>query len=340
MTSGNFLFFLITSGTTRTTWTRNRKKPSRNKWDACHKSRHVTSDVLLVTSNLHMARELIGELIIRYRTMQRDRIRTGRWESYRPGKNTYQERYSPRYNYWRDDAVYNREDNYYPSQRDQYPRRPHYADRTAPRRSRSPTFTRPSPTYEPADLEPHLPEPRHQQRSMSPRPSPHRLVESPKPDPAYIALAEQSSIPSCNPATSRKLLVLDLNGTLLFRAARSHRRGHTYHGEGSAFAAPRLRTVYPRPYIPAFRAYLFAPETRAWLDTMVWSSAQPHSVEDMVSRAFADHANELVAVWDRKSLGLTQEQYRECFSSPSVLLAFFCLYPTFPGTDNSHSILS
>ncbi|KIM53305.1 hypothetical protein SCLCIDRAFT_139237 [Scleroderma citrinum Foug A] len=146
---------------------------------------------------------------------------------------------------------------------------------------------------------------------MSPRPSPHRLVESPKPDPAYIALAEQSSIPSCNPATSRKLLVLDLNGTLLFRAARSHRRGHTYHGEGSAFAAPRLRTVYPRPYIPAFRAYLFAPETRAWLDTMVWSSAQPHSVEDMVSRAFADHANELVAVWDRKSLGLTQEQYHK-----------------------------
>jgi len=267
--------------------------------------------------------------LIRYRTMQRDRIRTGRWDSHRSGKHNYQ----ARYNYWRDDEVYNREDNYYyPSQRDQYPWRQHDAHQShqiAPRRSRSPIFTRPSPTYEPADLEPHLPEPRHQQHSLSPRPSLQKLVESPKPDPAYIALTEQPSIPSCDPATSRKLLVLDLNGTLLYRGAHLLRRG-----QGPASATQRLRTVYPRPYIPAFRAYLFAPETRAWLDTMVWSSAQPHSVEDMVSRTFADYADELLAVWDRKSLGLTQSQYRECVSfSTSVFLASFCLYSICVGHD-------
>jgi hypothetical protein len=72
--------------------------------------------------------------------------------------------------------------------------------------------------------------------------------------------------------------------------------------------------VQPRPYIPAFRAYLFAPKTREWLDTMVWSSAQPHSVADMVDRIFGDAQSELVAVWDRGSLGLTKEDYRECLT--------------------------
>lgn len=226
--------------------------------------------------------------------MQRDRIRTGRWGR---GKHNYQEKY----NYWRDDAIYSSREGDSSTQRDQYPWRQFYADRT--RRSRSPVFTRPSPTYEPADPEP-LPSHSHHQRDpSSPRPSPQKPVGKSKPDPAYIALAEEQSVP----ASSRKLLVLDLNGTLLVRAAR---RGRVFHADSST-AAPRLRTVYSRPYIPAFRAYLFAPETRAWLDTMVWSSAQPHSVEDMVSHTFADHASDLVAVWDRKSLGLTQKQYRE-----------------------------
>ncbi len=68
----------------------------------------------------------------------------------------------------------------------------------------------------------------------------------------------------------------------------------------------------PRPYLAALRAYLFAPLTRAWLDVMVWSSAQPHSVEDMVLHALGDDRQSLVAIWARDTLGLA-EDYRALF---------------------------
>ncbi|XP_006457098.1 hypothetical protein AGABI2DRAFT_188799 [Agaricus bisporus var. bisporus H97] len=116
----------------------------------------------------------------------------------------------------------------------------------------------------------------------------------------------------------RKLLVLDLNGTLVFRSPyRSPRE--RLHGRGSAEddvyarfdpSQPRpLRAVHPRPYLSSFRQYLFHPKTRRWLDTMVWSSAQPHSVNDMVTRCFGDAKGGLVAIWARDKLGLNGIDY-------------------------------
>jgi hypothetical protein len=64
-----------------------------------------------------------------------------------------------------------------------------------------------------------------------------------------------------------------------------------------------------RPYLTALRAYLFAPQTRAWLDVMVWSSAQPHSVEDMVLHALGDDRERLIALWARDTLGLPEDHY-------------------------------
>ncbi|TFK46305.1 hypothetical protein OE88DRAFT_1638491 [Heliocybe sulcata] len=43
---------------------------------------------------------------------------------------------------------------------------------------------------------------------------------------------------------------------------------------------------------------------------MVWSSAQPHSVDDMVGKAFGEKKGELKAVWARDTLGLSEHQYR------------------------------
>lgn len=63
----------------------------------------------------------------------------------------------------------------------------------------------------------------------------------------------------------------------------------------------------------AFRSYLFSPQTRAWLDVMVWSSAQPHSVGDMVDKCFGDDKGNMIAVWARDTLGLSNDQY--CKSS-------------------------
>ena len=121
-----------------------------------------------------------------------------------------------------------------------------------------------------------------------------------KPSPGYLALSQQPSEILPDPATARKLLVLDLNGTLLFRSARSR-----------ASSGLQLRPVQPRPYMQSFRQYLLCLETKAWLDTMVWSSAQPHSVEDMVDKVFGTAKGELKAVWNRKSLGLSEAEYRE-----------------------------
>ncbi|KAG1903463.1 uncharacterized protein F5891DRAFT_1019573 [Suillus fuscotomentosus] len=143
--------------------------------------------------------------------------------------------------------------------------------------------------------------------------SPQRNYHSPppppsaEPDSAYMTLSLEPSHIVDDPRVSRKLLVLDLNGTLLIRS--QHSRARDAYGGVHTSSAPRLRAVQPRPYIPAFRAYLFAPETREWLDTMVWSSAQPHSVADMVDKVFGNAKSKLVAVWNRGSLGLSKEDY-------------------------------
>ncbi|KAI0331573.1 hypothetical protein GY45DRAFT_1248559 [Cubamyces sp. BRFM 1775] len=135
------------------------------------------------------------------------------------------------------------------------------------------------------------------------------------PSPSYLALAEQAPSRIQEPAHARKLLVLDLNGTLLHRSpmprpkTRHHQpyeeRPRDEHGN----VLPRLRPVHPRPYMDAFRSYLFAPQTKRWLDVMVWSSAQPHSVGDMVDKCFGDEKEKLLAVWARDTLGLSSDHY-------------------------------
>ena len=139
-------------------------------------------------------------------------------------------------------------------------------------------------------------------RSITPPPPP-------SPSPSYIELASTPSETLSEP--TRKLLVLDLNGTLLLRSPRSPKpsRGHYQ-------PRPSPRRVMRRPYLTALRAYLFAPETRTWLDVMVWSSAQPHSVEDMVLHALGDDRKSLVATWARDTLGLAEGHYRASFPSP------------------------
>ncbi|EJD52610.1 hypothetical protein AURDEDRAFT_142524 [Auricularia subglabra TFB-10046 SS5] len=93
--------------------------------------------------------------------------------------------------------------------------------------------------------------------------------------------------------TARKLLILDLNGTLLFRSKATH--------------PSKPRRVLLRPYVPAFLQYLFFRDTN--YDLMVWSSAQPVNVKDMVEKVFGGTRKQLVAVWDRKYFNLSQKDY-------------------------------
>jgi hypothetical protein len=160
-----------------------------------------------------------------------------------------------------------------------------------------------SPRVPPSPLPPSLP--------ISTLPAP--IPTSPTPEYLSTSLTPSTTLP--DPSTSRKLLILDLNGTLLLRGA--HKGKSPY---SNRTARRPLRPVYPRPYIASFREYLFHKKTHAWLDTMVWSSAQPHSVADMVDKCFAERQDELVAVWARDTLGLDDRAYSECWTIASPFL--------------------
>ncbi|KAJ7593425.1 hypothetical protein C8J56DRAFT_886371 [Mycena floridula] len=97
----------------------------------------------------------------------------------------------------------------------------------------------------------------------------------------YIAASLIPSQTLAKPTDSRKLLVLDLNGTLVYRTK-----------------APN-RVTHPRPYLSYFFRYLAHPSTAAWLDSMVWSSARPQNVVSMLDKAFVETRNETIKDLDR-----------------------------------------
>ncbi|KII90450.1 hypothetical protein PLICRDRAFT_52190 [Plicaturopsis crispa FD-325 SS-3] len=132
-----------------------------------------------------------------------------------------------------------------------------------------------------------LPSKSHAAPSPTPPPPPPR-----SPSPTYLATSLQKSTPLSSPTDLRKLLIMDLNGTLVIRL--------TSNGK---------RVAKPRAYMPSFRRYIFAPQTREWLDAMVWSSAQPRNVSDMVEKSFGALKEQLLAVWGRDTLGLSEHDY-------------------------------
>ncbi|KDQ16424.1 hypothetical protein BOTBODRAFT_53922 [Botryobasidium botryosum FD-172 SS1] len=140
----------------------------------------------------------------------------------------------------------------------------------------------------------------HEAPQQPPEPRRERSITPPfvlrSPSPTYISQSKEPSTKLETPST--KLLILDLNGTLVVRSPRR---------KGPKGPGPGRRNVYPRPFLATLANYLFHPETA--LDVMVWSSAQPHSVEDMVELGFGRYRNELKAIWTRDSFGLTPAEY-------------------------------
>ena len=116
----------------------------------------------------------------------------------------------------------------------------------------------------------------------------------PSPTPSYMITAHEDPAPALvhlpNPPI---LVVLDLNGTLLYRSKKHHAYISSKH--------PR-----PRPYLRQFLEYLFS-----HFHVMIWSSAQPQNVTAMLNATFSPEQRErLVAVWARDTLGLTPTQMR------------------------------
>ncbi|KAJ6507888.1 hypothetical protein C8R47DRAFT_1236633 [Mycena vitilis] len=140
----------------------------------------------------------------------------------------------------------------------------------------------------------HFPQSALRQRTPTPPPPPA------EPSPEYLA-ASLSAQPSSIPPGQRKLVIFDLNGTLLLRSAR---------------ARSLTRKIYLRPYAGVLVAFLAHPAVRTWLDCMVWSSAQPHNVSEMVDRVFgagegAGVGPILRAVWARDTLGLGRVAFHQ-----------------------------
>ncbi|KAG8941583.1 hypothetical protein FRC04_004164 [Tulasnella sp. 424] len=138
-----------------------------------------------------------------------------------------------------------------------------------------------------------------------PNRSPRRPREAPKtdeftlgkPTQEYldrVSVASQRSEPSSlvSEFAKAKLLILDLNGTLLYR---------------KKLSTSSTKKPYPRPYIPAFLSWIFHPDNA--LETMIWSSAQPENVKWMVKVCFGDDKSKLKVVWARDTLGLSKAHY-------------------------------
>ncbi|KAF9573072.1 hypothetical protein EC968_009032 [Mortierella alpina] len=102
--------------------------------------------------------------------------------------------------------------------------------------------------------------------------------------PSYTTVAAQTPVTLKEP---RKLLViLDLNGTLFYRNKANK------------------RSVTARPHLSMFLDFLFE-----HCRVMVWSSAQPHSVETMLSFGFGDRVSRLDRVWSRDHFRLPAVDY-------------------------------
>jgi hypothetical protein len=200
--------------------------------------------------------------------------------------------------------------------------------------SRSATSTRSPPTAPGGTYVPlHLRAPLVDARSPIPYPPPPSLpthfgsnrqspapvaFEIPLPDDEYMELsapfiAHEEEDPI---ALASKLLVLDLNGTLIYR------------NKGGS----NSRISYPRPYLGCFFKYLYRPladenAPRPW-EVFVWSSAQPHNVRTMLESTFdpehikglwGDELNEdeidlddggkVLGVWARDKMGLSDQEY-------------------------------
>ncbi|KAG0044504.1 hypothetical protein BGZ83_010269 [Gryganskiella cystojenkinii] len=102
--------------------------------------------------------------------------------------------------------------------------------------------------------------------------------------PSYLKIANQE--PVTLKEAQKLLVILDLNGTLFYRT-KSHNR-----------------SVTPRPYLALFLDFLFE-----HCSVMVWSSAQPNSVEAMLGCGFGDRVPKLARIWTREHFRLPRVDY-------------------------------
>lgn len=108
------------------------------------------------------------------------------------------------------------------------------------------------------------------------------------PNPSPFYLAQAFAPPSTLPDPRRILVILDLNGTLLYRPTRK-----------------QPTNFVERPHARRFLAYC--------LDSFhlaVWSSARPENVQRMLAQLLtSEQRQRCVVIWGRDRFGLSQDDY-------------------------------
>ncbi|OAQ63482.1 NLI interacting factor [Pochonia chlamydosporia 170] len=123
--------------------------------------------------------------------------------------------------------------------------------------------------------------------SKKPRQPPSRASGG-IPSPSTRYLTQSLPPPTLLPNPRRILVILDLNGTLLYRPSRR-----------------RPSTFIERPHARAFLKYC--------LDTFylaIWSSARPQNVNNMVAQLLTpEERDKCLIIWARDRFGLSQQDY-------------------------------
>ena len=113
------------------------------------------------------------------------------------------------------------------------------------------------------------------------------MLPAPQPIAGYMEQAAEDPVRSETPG--HVLVILDLNGTVLFRPNRN------------------AKTMIERPFLKPFMRYLFQN-----FKVMVWSSAKPDNVKALVHQALDnDLRSKLIAHWARDSFGLSPTNYQQ-----------------------------
>ncbi|KAF2676232.1 HAD-like protein [Lentithecium fluviatile CBS 122367] len=115
---------------------------------------------------------------------------------------------------------------------------------------------------------------------------PKIMLPAPKPTTAY--LLQVIGKPEVVDPPDLKLVILDLNGTLLHRPN----------------ARKQPWKMIGRPMLPEFLQYLFDN-----FAVMIWSSAKPENVKILVETGLGAYNSQLIATWARNTLGLAPQHY-------------------------------
>ncbi|KAF2443863.1 HAD-like protein [Karstenula rhodostoma CBS 690.94] len=145
----------------------------------------------------------------------------------------------------------------------------------------------------------------------------------PAPIPTHQYLTQASLQAEVRIPPSRKLVILDLNGTLIYRPN----------------SRKQPRKMIARPFLEQFLAYLFD-----HFAVMVWSSAKPDNVSVLVEIGLGDYRHRLIGCWARDTLGLAPKHYSlnvQCYKNLQRIWASTDIQRHAPGArfDQRNTIL-